>query len=188
MIVTIHQPNFVPWYPFFQKMESADVFVILKHCQFEKNNYQNRFSLNEKWYTMSVNKGMEPICDKRYVNPQKDWDGIKNKLKQYNEILLELDGCISENLAETNSAIIQKIAEMLGIKTRIEFDYPTDLKGTSRLVDICSKYGADTYLSGSSGGNYMDLSEFKKEGIKVVFQDNLIKKHTLEVLHEASIR
>jgi len=28
MIVTIHQPNFVPWYPFFQKIEQVDVFVV----------------------------------------------------------------------------------------------------------------------------------------------------------------
>ena len=25
MLVTIHQPNFMPWYPFFQKMEEADI-------------------------------------------------------------------------------------------------------------------------------------------------------------------
>ena len=51
MRVSIHQPNFVPWYPFFQKIKEVDVFVILKECQFEKNGYQNRFNFNDKWYT-----------------------------------------------------------------------------------------------------------------------------------------
>ena len=64
MRISIHQPNFVPWYPFFQKIKEVDVFVILKECQFEKNGYQNRFNFNNKWYTMSVKKGLELMRDK----------------------------------------------------------------------------------------------------------------------------
>ena len=58
MIVAIHQPNFMPWYPFFQKIAAADTFVVLTHCQFEKNNYQNRFNQRERWHTLSVNKAL----------------------------------------------------------------------------------------------------------------------------------
>jgi hypothetical protein len=38
----------MPWYPFFEKMQQADVFILLGHCQFEKNGFQNRFSINNK--------------------------------------------------------------------------------------------------------------------------------------------
>ena len=69
MIVTIHQPNFIPWYPFFQKMEQADLFILLGHCQFEKNGFQNRFQLENTWNTLSVKKGKEPIVEKEYINP-----------------------------------------------------------------------------------------------------------------------
>ena len=61
MIVTIHQPNFIPWYPFFQKMEQSDIFIMLGHCQFEKNGFQNRFQINNAWNTLSVKKGKENI-------------------------------------------------------------------------------------------------------------------------------
>ena len=37
MILAIHQPNFFPWWPYFEKIEQADMFVFLTHCQFEKN-------------------------------------------------------------------------------------------------------------------------------------------------------
>ena len=40
MRVAIHQPNFFPWYPYFEKILRADIFVILQNCQFEKNNFQ----------------------------------------------------------------------------------------------------------------------------------------------------
>ena len=87
MKIAIHQPNFMPWYPFFEKIRSADVFVILTHCQFEKNNFQNRFNMLDRWNTMSVNKGLEPIQNKKYLEPQRDWNKIKENLKEFKQTL-----------------------------------------------------------------------------------------------------
>lgn len=161
MIVSIHQPNFMPWYPFFQKMAQSDIFVILKECQFEKNNFQNRFNINGMWNTMSVNKGLEPIKHKEYVDYERDWYKIKKRLPQYNFSLF--DRCISKSLMKTNVCIINKIKNVLGIKCEVVFDYETRLRGTKRLVDICKKYNAKKYLSGPSGKRYLDISEFDIE-------------------------
>lgn len=177
MTITIHQPNFVPWYPFFEKMEQADLFVILAHCQFEKNNYQNRFYA-DGWNTMSVNKGLEPITKKRYVNPFSDWGKI---LKRHPQLDV-FTPFISPNLATTNIRIIRKAAEILKIKTPIIMDYPTSLKGTERLVDICLEYRANKYLSGPSGEKYLDLPLFEKIGVEVVFQKDQTKKPLVECL------
>jgi len=184
MIISIHQPNFFPYYPFFQKMEESDVFVILNHCQFEKNNYQNRFNKDGKWYTMSVNKGLDLINTKVYVNQEKDWYRIKNSLPGYKNILKEFDSCISNNLSDTNVSIIMKIKDILGIKTEILFDYPTDLLSSKRLVDICVSKGAKKYVSGISGAKYLDLELFNKNEIEVVFQnpDNMISKPIIDIL------
>lgn len=171
MIVSIHQPNFFPWYPFFQKMENSDVFVILQNCQYEKNNFQNRFNLDERWYTMSVNKGLEPIVDKRYVNYVKDWSTIKKSLHTYRNVLDMFDDCIQENLAATNLCIIQKIHSLLNLKTKIVEDHPTELSSTERLVDLCKRHKATTYFAGSSGSSYMDLTLFESNNIRVIFQD-----------------
>ena len=43
MKIAIHQPNFLPWYPFFQKIKEVDKFIILGNCQFEKNGFQNPY-------------------------------------------------------------------------------------------------------------------------------------------------
>lgn len=171
MIVSIHQPNFVPWYPFFQKIQNSDCFIILENCQFEKNNFQNRFNINETWYTMSVKKGLEPISNKIYVNPYSDWEKIKSKLKKYNTILNNFDSCISENLAETNKKIIFKICELLEIKTKVISDYPTDFKSTERLIHLCKSNNATHYLSGLGGKKYLDLDLFEKNDIKLIFQN-----------------
>lgn len=184
MIATIHQPNFMPWYPFFQKLETADVFVFLTHCQFEKNNFQNRFNMNDRWLTMSVNKGLDNICEKQYANPSRDWIKMKKGLHGYN---LEIfDDCISDNLSDTNIKIIKKICNLLNIETRIINDYDTNYKGTERLINICKSVGASKYISGIGGRNYMDINLFLENEIELIFQDeeNMIKKPILQILKE----
>src|SRR5262245_58012689 len=45
MIVTIHQPHFLPWLGYLHRMARADLFVVLDHVQFERGHaasYQNR--------------------------------------------------------------------------------------------------------------------------------------------------
>ena len=42
MIVAIHQPCYLPWLGYLQRMAQADLFVVLDHVQFERANYQNR--------------------------------------------------------------------------------------------------------------------------------------------------
>ena len=189
MIVTIHQPNFMPWYPFFQKMQDADVFVILKNCQFEKNGFQNRFNIGEKWYTMSTKKGLEPICNKPYLNPHKDWEKIKNKLPQYTDVLCFFDDDITDNLSQTNINIIRRISSLLGIETKIVEDFPTDKKSTSRLVELCQIHQATHYLSGPSGKNYLNVDEFNKNNIEVIYSnDNVLKEPILETLKRKELK
>jgi len=184
MTITIHQPNFMPWYPFFQKMADADLFVFLNHCQFEKNGYQNRFNYGQKWYTMSIFKGLESINKKKYVKPKQDWEKIKNSLKEFNSVLSTFDDFISDSLVETNTNIIRKIAEILGIDTKIVFDYETNLNATDRLVKLCKDFNADTYISGVSGKKYLDVASFNREGIKVIYQNEqkMNKKSIVEFL------
>lgn len=181
MTISIHQPNFFPHEPFFEKMKRADRFVLLTHCQFEKNNYQNRFRMYDHWHTMRVAHGMKPICDKEYIDPVKDWNLIKHHLPKFN--LKGFDVAMGKNLSHTNTVIIRMISQLLGIETEIVEDAPTTLKGTARLVDICKQQGADTYLSGPSGESYMDLKLFDEAGIKVVFQEKLASRPIIEALH-----
>lgn len=183
-IVSIHQPNFFPHKAFFDKMKQSDVFVLMSEPQFEKGGYQNRFNIGDEWYTMSVNAGLDPIKEKRYVNETDDFKKILQSLPKYKHILHQFWIHIEISLSETNICIIEDIAELLEIKTPIKYDYPTVLKGTERLVHICQNYGATKYLSGVSGKNYMDLSLFDKAGIEVIFQEPSPSKPILEVLYE----
>ena len=98
------------------------MFVVLGHCQYEKNGYQNRFNVGDEWHTMSTYRGMSRIIDKEYVNPEKDWAKITDKFPK----LRMFDRYISESLYETNIQIISKSLNLLAIDTKIVSDYPTD--------------------------------------------------------------
>ena len=182
MTITIHQPNFVPWYPFFEKMQQADIFILLGNCQYEKSGYQNRFNFAGRWNTLSVRKGFELINSKVYTDPTQDWNRIKVNNPLHRGLLEELDCFIQPDLYTTNVSIIKFWASKLGIKTKIVGDYPTELKSTARLVDLCRTYGATTYLAGQGGKGYLDESEFEAAGIQVVYQKIQRHVHTLDIL------
>jgi hypothetical protein len=178
----------MPWYPFFQKMEMADIFVVMGHCQFEKNGFQNRFNINNQWQTMSVFKGLDNIVDKKYANPQRDWAKLKKRLYTYTPILESFDNIIQENegdLFETNYEIIVKMRDMLQIDTEIVKDFPSALTSSERLAEICNHYGATHYISGMSGKKYLNIDSFESSGITISFQEPsmMIKKHSLEILN-----
>jgi hypothetical protein len=170
MIVTCHQPNFFPWMPYFDKIKSADKFIVLGNVQFTRHQFQNRFFYQNKWHTMSVNKGNlhDRIVDKLYIDADQDWNTIKNRLP--NLELTEFDKYISRNLFKTNSDIILHIMEFLQINTKYEFEKEISYENpSSMLIEICRKNQADTYLSGPSGKKYLDLLQFKENNIKVEF-------------------
>jgi hypothetical protein len=184
--VAIHQPNFVPWLPFFHKMKSVDMFVILTQCQFARDYYQHRFKFQDRWYTMSIEnpKHFQPISTRIYADPVHDWEKIKRRLPQYTKFFDSLDSFVDESLLQMNFGIIFDLAKRLNIATEIVLDPLTQLTGTERLVEICQSVGANTYVAGRGGSRtYLEVEKFTKAGIAVDWQaDASDTRHVFEVL------
>ena len=58
MIVTIHQPEHMPWLGFFDKLRQDDVWVMLDHVAYRKRYFQNRNRIRDaqetRWLTVPV--------------------------------------------------------------------------------------------------------------------------------------
>ena len=58
MIISAHQPAYLPWCGYFQRISMSDVFVILDEVQFEKNSFTNRNQIKTSngvfWLTVPV--------------------------------------------------------------------------------------------------------------------------------------
>ena len=58
MFITIHQPEFMPWAGFFNKIACTDELIILDSVKFQKNYFDNRCRIKQggeaKWLTVPV--------------------------------------------------------------------------------------------------------------------------------------
>ena len=77
MIVTIHQPQYLPWVGYFDKIDRADVFVLLDNVQYKKNEWQNRNRIKTaqgwQWITVPVlHRHTEKITEVK-INNTVDW-------------------------------------------------------------------------------------------------------------------
>ncbi len=58
MTVAVHQPQYVPWIGYFDKVDQCDAFVVLDTVQFKKNEFQNRNRIKTsrgwQWLTVPV--------------------------------------------------------------------------------------------------------------------------------------
>ena len=74
MIVAAHQPHYLPWLGYLDKVAEADLFVVMDDLQYEAQNFQNRnrMKLNHgpQWLTVPLERGPqdERILDKRIDN------------------------------------------------------------------------------------------------------------------------
>ena len=92
MKIAIHQPEFMPWPGFFQKMYLADKYIFLDHVQFKKRYFENRNQIvspqgDVSYITVPVvtkNKYLQSINTVKVDNQQLLWkQKLLNKIKHY---------------------------------------------------------------------------------------------------------
>lgn len=192
MIITIHQPNYLPYPGFFDKMRDADIFVIYDDAQFNKEDFQHRNKIRIfhgwKWLTIPVEKKLIPIKEikirNELMNKDLKWSDAQFKeikesyldtpyYDKYENKLEEIYMNTYDKLIDLNLDIIYFLMDAFKIKTKLVFSSELGLtsRSTQRLIEIVESLGGDTYLSGSFGKNYLDISLFKEKNIKLEFQD-----------------
>ncbi len=189
MIIAIHQPQYLPWLGYFDKMDRADAFCYLDNVQFKKNEWQNRNRLKTaqdwQWLTVPVQYHFPQKINEVTINKVVNWQHkhlqslVTNykKAPYFNEYYPIFELALKQDfdsIADVNIHMITQIREILGINQKpvvraSEISLSED--PTGRLIDICKYFGGDTYLAGQDGANYMDMEQFERSGIKVIAQE-----------------
>jgi hypothetical protein len=188
--VCIHQIEHIPHLSLFVKFAKADVIVLGDNFQFKKNYYENRNKIRTKegwqWITIPVEKdNHKPIKDIKVIDGNRWKEKYLNAIKQNYSKSLNFDKYypviektinISLNyLIEYNMHFLFLLWYWFGIDRKFylasELGLNPELKATDLLLEICKKLKADTYLSGPSGKDYLELEKFKEANIEVIFHE-----------------
>ena len=189
MMVTIHQPCYLPYLGVFHKIWKADAFVFLDDAQYS-NGYVfewNRIKTPQGECRLKVPLHKEFGQTLREVVP-KDGLGWQHKhiktvemnykkAPYFPELFPAYEGIVSEcydNLAQLNIALMNFFLLWFGWHDKIVYyasDWKLESRSEARVIEICKRLGADAYLSGTGGRNYQEEEHFKEAGIKLVYQE-----------------
>jgi hypothetical protein len=187
--VVILQPGYLPWLGFFDQMCKSDVFVMYDDVQFDKHGWRNRNRIKTpqgaQWLTVPVlTKGYGKQLNKDVlVNNADRWSSKHlGALKQnyskapffrsYIGFFEQIYARRWKYLMDLNMTVIRGLMRELGLERKIVFSSDLGIAGgrTDRLVGICTKLGAQTFLEGDAGQAYLDESLFRLNHIEVEFQ------------------
>lgn len=187
MRVSIHQPEHLPWLGFFHKMACCDLYVLLDNVQFTKNNYQNRNRLIDQngvvyWSTVPVRMAGHTdrkICDMETDDAQpwrrKCWARIAASYRRhpfFEQLAPEVEAIFMAEhhaLVDLNIALIDFFRQQLRLDVPMRRASMMDVTGirSELLLSICKNVGADRYLSGPSGRDYLESGLFERHGVTI---------------------
>jgi len=187
MRVTIHQPQFLPWLGYLDKIDQADAFIMLDTVQFKKNEWQNRNRIRTakgwQWLTVPVLQHFGQRIDEVLINPTAAWKAQHLRAldmhyarapyrNRYLAQLRELYAAPWNKLSDLNEATVQWLLEAYGITTPVHraADYAARDEPTDRLIDLCRAVGATQYLAGPGAEHYMDTPRFESSGVRLNLQ------------------
>tara|TARA_B100000586_G_C20030159_1_gene392969 strand:+ start:291 stop:992 length:702 start_codon:yes stop_codon:yes gene_type:complete len=186
--LVIHQPNFLPYVGFFHKLSLADTFVMMDNTQYDKKfTNRNKIKIPDgwSWLTVPINKEHKFLPNKLVeINNKENWKEMHWKKitrsytnskffkKNYKSFFEEVYNKEWKFLFELNSELLRQIIDWLGLKIQIIKESELNINGnsTERLVNVCKELGAETYVSGVGGKEYMNEKLFQKNNIKIEYQ------------------
>lgn len=190
MKLVILQCSYLPWLGYFDQMNRCDIFVVYDDIQYTRNDWRNRNRIKTaqgiQWVTVPVLlKGKEfPLIKDVQINNATNWRKdhyrtIKQNysraryFKDYIDMFEEVYSKDWKYLIDVDMAFIYLFKDALGIKSEIRFASDLKIKGNriQKLIDICKYFNASEFLEGQAGKNYIDDSEFERNGIKIEYQN-----------------
>jgi hypothetical protein len=190
VIVVNHQPQFLPYLGFFHKVAHGDLLVMLDDVQFQERGFQHRnvikMQTGKQWLTVPVRQSRGQLIKDVVIDPQsnwrkKHWAALVSNYSPapfFKQHAPSLEPILVQG---THTRLVDLDIELLRWAFAIlEIDVPIRLSSelgldsgdaNDRHIAICKAVGADTYLSGPGGKEYMVLEQYEQAGVRVEFQD-----------------
>ena len=189
--VGIHQPNFLPWLGYFDKIVKSDVFLFLDDVQIPKkgSSWSNRVRVliggRPQWVTSPISRedGYQILKDVSFSEPK--WHRtIEQTLRMaysrashFEETMPLLQSIFSyesSNLCDWNMNSIYKIFSHLSIvipEIHRSSDFGVESSATQRLIELIREVNGTTYLCGAGSTGYLDPNLFAESNVELRYMN-----------------
>ena len=192
MILSGHQPCYLPGLQLFNKMMHSDVFMYTPHCQFQRGSWHHRNYIDSGLLTVPVHGKLGVPIDEVKIDFSKNWQ--KKHLRSieiaygndpfFNDYFPDIKYCIesAETLYKLNSHLMNHITSWLRCDNFDRLTYSTENNAEIRaikdpvdmIIAMCKHVDADTYLSNKGARAYIGPDEEERmlrAGITHQWQD-----------------
>ena len=181
---------YLPWCGLFDRIARSDLFVLLDNVRYSKNYFINRNKIKTPhgwtWITVPVishgKSGqiiMDVETDGKIPWEHQHWKSLSFSYSKA-PFFAKHAGFFGDLYASRHcylNDVIQKtltyLVQSLDITTRIVRASELGVSGKKNeyILNICRHVGADEYLSGPDGRNYLDFRQWQDAGIDILFHD-----------------
>lgn len=188
MIVTAHQPNYLPGLSVIEKIAASDQVIWLDEVQYTHGGWSNRNRMPDgSWLTVPIERttDMERFNRVR-ISEHDNWrlrhcrtlvqhygaavtDRLRSEIERPYRLLIGLNLALLAILLDDIDTPWRFQSHLDGGRaTVVVSDDRAELAPISeRLAMMVAELGGDVYLSGPSGRHYLDERPFSERGIKV---------------------
>ena len=188
--ISIMQPYLFPNLNYFRLMTGTK-FIFLDDVNFMKRGFVNRnsfWSIEEgsRRFSVPIHKASQnkKISELKYLGDfseiRKNFEIVHKSDRFYHTVEMLLDSFLQGvqktdlTVSEVNIVSLRLIADFLGIKVAFmnssELPLKNDLKGQSRILEICKILYADVYLNASGGRKLYNSRYFSDHSVQLCFQ------------------
>jgi hypothetical protein len=197
MILSAHQPVYLPWLGFFHKLAISDLFVIYDNVPYTRYLYYNKNSINSKNGAVDLTVPVSfthkipqlhkeiKIANIRHWR-KKHWRSIESAyskttyFKNFSNELFEIYDKEWDKLIDLNLELIKLFMRQLNINTKIVIasDYNFLGKKSDLVLDMSKKLNASAFIFGKLGADYADIESFFNAGVYPIFQSYVHPSYT----------
>ncbi len=196
------QPYFLPYLGYFQLMKAVDTFIYYDDVNYIKQGWINRnnISLDGKDYLFTLElQGASSFKKINEIEVGRNRDKLyKTFVQSYShafyfervkELLFDIFYSEEKNLFQyifqTHLRIFYYLKFDVNCIVSSEMQKDCSLKGKDKVIDICKRMDADTYINAFGGQHLYDRQEFKENGIDLFFihpAEDLPRRSILDVM------
>jgi hypothetical protein len=194
-IITIHQPDFMPWLGLFNKINNADELIVLDHvvnnpktAHFYCRRVKMMIGGTENWVSVNLKKDPDNLFIP--INKMEFNDADKTQFQKLEKTVVlnyknapffkdvfylveQYCSSPSAKLVDRNMDFIKEVMKRLEIGTNLVYSSELNVqsKSTSMLVELIKQREGTAYLCGMGASSYQEDELFEKDGIELKYNN-----------------